>query len=123
MSDKNIPLTLTKLAKTIRSKNAGIYRLTFEILFDNKKNYDFVKKSNVFSKEFFSKLYGIHQDDVVYFGYFDPGLAIKATIKRPFALGEPGDADIFGCQQYAPLLKIMIPAKISQSRGEDDSDI
>jgi hypothetical protein len=50
-------------------------------------------------------------------------LAIKATIKRPIALGEPGDADIFGCQQYAPLLKIMIPSKMLQSRGDGNSNI
>jgi len=37
------------------------------------------------------------------------GCAIKFTIYRARPSGSAGDADIFGCQQYAPLLDIEIP--------------
>jgi len=36
-------------------------------------------------------------------------LAIKFTILRSIASGSPGDADIFGSQQYGPLLEIAVP--------------
>lgn len=119
MTEKREYIPLVKLAKTIRSKNAGVYHLTFEILFDNEKNYQLVKNSKVIDKNLFAKIYKLKYEDIVYFDYFDPGLAIKATINRPIPAGEPGDADIFGCQQYSPLLKIQIPVKnpVGKSRG------
>ena len=40
---------------------------------------------------------------------FDPALAIKFTIYRRLPSGSPGDADIFGSQQYGPLLDIDLP--------------
>ena len=109
MTNKIKYVPITKLAKTIRSKNAGVYHITFEILFDNKKNYELVKKSGIINKELFAKIYKLKPEAIVYFDYFDPGLAIKATINRSMPAGEPGDTDIFGCQQYSPLLDIQIP--------------
>jgi len=41
---------------------------------------------------------------------FDPALAIKFTIYRRMPSGSPGDADIFGSQQYGPLLDIEVPS-------------
>ena len=38
----------------------------------------------------------------------DPAFAIKFTITRLRPSGSPGDPDIFGSQQYAPLLDIEI---------------
>jgi hypothetical protein len=40
---------------------------------------------------------------------FEPALAIKFTIYRRMPSGSPGDADIFGSQQYGPLLDIEVP--------------
>ena len=39
---------------------------------------------------------------------FDPAYAIKFTIYRERPSGSPGDSDIFGAQQYAPLLDIEV---------------
>ena len=38
-----------------------------------------------------------------------PANAIKFTIYRLRPSGSPGDPDIFGAQQYAPLLDIEVP--------------
>jgi Domain of unknown function (DUF4387) len=40
---------------------------------------------------------------------FNPALAIKFTIRRSIPSGSPGDGDIFGRQQYGPLLDLVIP--------------
>jgi hypothetical protein len=40
---------------------------------------------------------------------FDPALAIKFTICRRMPNGSPGNAEIFGSQQYGPLLDIEVP--------------
>lgn len=100
---------LVDLAKTIRSKNAGTDRITFDIIFNEKENYEFVKKSKVLNKKFISELYGIAENRITDFIEFDPAYAIKFTIKRLRPSGSPGEGDIFGCQQYPPLLDIEIP--------------
>ena len=41
---------LAELAKTIRSKNAGTDRITFDIIFREKEIYDLVRRSGVFSR-------------------------------------------------------------------------
>ena len=100
---------LVELAKTIRSKNAGTDRITFDIIFRERENYDLVRKSGVFTKENMAKLYGIDVKRVVDFVEFDPAFAIKFTIDRVKPSGSFGEGDVFGCQQYAPLLDLEIP--------------
>jgi hypothetical protein len=99
---------LIDLAKTIRSKNAGTDRITFDIIFREKGNYDLVRKSGVLTKQTVATLYGIPESRIVDFVEFDPGLAIKFTINRLRPSGSYGEGDIFGCQQYPPLLDVEI---------------
>ncbi|HAQ40556.1 MAG TPA: DUF4387 domain-containing protein [Clostridiales bacterium] len=100
---------LVDIAKTIRSKNAGTDRITFDIIFREKENYELVKKSNAITKESIAKLYQIDESKISDFVEFDPAYAIKFTIKRLQPSGSPGEGDVFGCQQYPPLLDIEIP--------------
>ncbi|MEW5898238.1 MAG: DUF4387 domain-containing protein [Bacillota bacterium] len=102
---------LVDLAKTIRSKNAGVDKITFDIIFREKENYELVKNSGVISKESIARLYGIDESRISDFVAFDPACAIKFTIYRARPSGSPGDPDIFGCQQYAPLLDIEVPVE------------
>lgn len=100
---------LSQLAKTIRSKNAGVDKITFDIIFREKESYELVKKKNILTRESVAALYDIEQERICDFVVFDPGLAIKFTIYRTISSGSPGDGDIFGAQQYAPLLEIEVP--------------
>ncbi|WP_438316427.1 DUF4387 domain-containing protein [Sporosarcina sp. FA9] len=102
-------ISLQELAKTIRSKNAGTDRITFDIIFENPDVYRHVCDSKVITKESMAKLYGISEDIITDFVQYDPANAIKFTIKRSTPSGSPGDGDIFGSQQYPPLLDIQVP--------------
>lgn len=102
-------IKLVDIAKTIRSKNAGTDRITFDIIFREKENYELVKKSKVITKESIARLYQIDKSRISDFVEFDPAYAIKFTIKRLYPSGSPGEGDVFGCQQYPPLLDIEIP--------------
>ena len=102
---------LVDLAKTIRSKNAGTDRITFDIIFRDPANYEMVKKSGVLNKKFVSELYGVPESRIADFVEFDPGYAIKFTINRLKPSGSFGEGDVFGCQQYPPLLDIEIPVE------------
>ncbi len=100
---------LADLAKTIRSKNAGVDRITFDVIFREREDYELVKRSGVLSREAVARLFGIAEARITDFVTFDPANAIKFTILRSRPSGSPGDSDIFGAQQYAPLLGIEVP--------------
>jgi Domain of unknown function (DUF4387) len=100
---------LSELAKTIRSKNAGVDLITFDIIFTERATYERVKRAVVLTRESVCKLYGIAPERISDFVEFDPANAIKFTIFRLRPSGSPGDPDIFGAQQYAPLLDIEVP--------------
>src|SRR5512140_1258365 len=100
---------LHELAKTIRSKNAGVDKITFDIIFRDRGNYDRVRRARVLTRESVAKLYRIPDERISDFVEYDPGCAIKFTIYRLRPSGSAGDADIFGAQQYAPLLDLAVP--------------
>ena len=102
---------LCELAKTIRSKNAGVNLITFDIIFTERATYERVKRARVLTRETVAKLYRIPADRIADFVEFDPANAIKFTMYRSRPSGSPGDPDIFGAQQYAPLLDIEVPAE------------
>jgi hypothetical protein len=100
---------LSELAKTVRSKNAGVDKITFDVIFTDRAVYERVKKARVLTRESIAKLYRIPAERISDFVEFDPANAIKFTIYRVSPSGSPGDPDIFGSQQYAPLLEIEVP--------------
>jgi hypothetical protein len=100
---------LSDMAKTIRSKNAGVDKITFDVIFTQKADYDLVRRTGVLSRAAVCRLFGIPESRITDYVEFDPALAIKFTILRSIASGSPGDADIFGSQQYGPLLEIAVP--------------
>jgi hypothetical protein len=100
---------LSELAKTIRSKNAGVNQITFDIVFNDAQTYDRVKKSGALTEASVVKLYGMKPERISHFVEFDVINAIKFTIYRTSPSGGPGESDILGCQQYGPLMDIEVP--------------
>ena len=101
--------TLSDLAKTVRSKNAGTDKVTFDVIFRESADYERVKRSGVLSRATVARLLNIAETRVTDFVEYDPAYAIKFTILRDRPSGSPGDGDIFGAQQYAPFLGLTIP--------------
>jgi hypothetical protein len=100
---------LSEIAKTIRSKNAGVDHITFDVIFAGRADYDHVRQSGVLSRASVCRIFGIEDARITDHVEFAPALAIKFTIRRIRPSGSPGDADIFGSQQYGPLLGIIVP--------------
>ena len=100
---------LTEIAKTIRSKNAGVDKITFDVIFASRADYDRVRASGVLSRQAVAKLYNIAPTRISDHFEFDPGLAIKFSIFRERPSGSVGDGDIFGSQHYGPLLDVAVP--------------
>ena len=102
-------MKLSQCASLIRSKNAGPFALTFDVMFSSAPAYEQVKRSGVLTAERFAELYRVAVDDVQAFEC-DQALAFKFSIPRPRAQGDFGDGDMHGGQQYAPLLDIEVPS-------------
>lgn len=105
--------TLGEIAKVIRSKNAGPFEITLDVMFDNVAVYQKIKESGILIPAKIADLYGISVDRIVWCGFFDKALAFKATIPR-YRNGKPNSSggfmenDVHGSQKYLPLSNIAI---------------
>ena len=98
---------LRDLAKVIRSKNAGALLLTLDVMFDDEAVFRKVKGSGTLSPRTIASLYNVSDNEVEIIP-FDVALAIKITMPRQTIAGSPGDSDVYGAQQHAPLMEIEI---------------
>ncbi len=80
-------MKLADLAALIRSKNAGPFALTFDIMFTDQASCP---------------------EEKVRFFQCDNALAFKFSIPRPLTQGDPGDGDMHGGQQFVPLMNLEI---------------
>ena len=96
------------IAKACKSKNAGPFELTIDVVFDDRALFERVRKTGILSAALFAKLYKVRPQDVLFTEY-PAGNAFKATIPRLVASGDVGDTDVYGAQQHAPLLDVEIP--------------
>ncbi len=100
-------MKLWEVATLIRSKNAGTFELTFDIMFSDDASYEKVVASDVLNRTYFSNVYHCSYQDVHL--YLCPNArGIKITIPRLSVQGTFGDPDLHGGQQYAPLLNLEI---------------
>lgn len=106
ISKVNKKRSILEVARVIRSKNSGPFELTLDIMFKDRKYFDYFRKKKVITAKKIARLYGIPETEVLKIVYFEPSQAIKVTIKRKIPSGSPGDTDIYGAQQHAPLLDL-----------------
>lgn len=100
---------LRDLARTIRSKNAGVDHITFDIILRDRETFERVRDSGALSVASVARLFGIEPERVSHFTAFEPANAIKFTVRRLRPSGSPGESDVFGSQQYAPLFSVRVP--------------
>jgi uncharacterized protein DUF4387 len=96
------------IAKACKSKNAGPFEVTLDVVFEERAMYERVRATGVLAPELFARLYNVRPEDVIFTEY-PAGNAFKATIPRLVPSGDIGDTDVYGAQQHAPLLEVDIP--------------
>ena len=97
-------VTLKDIANVIRSKNAGPYELTLDVLLKDDETFNKLREADIINKDTIATLYRIPVADVLSIVYFPNARAIKATIVRPLPSGAMGERDVYGAQQHAPLV-------------------
>lgn len=99
--------TLGDIASLMRTKNAGPFYLTFDLMFDGQAKYEMASNSNALNAATVAELYGIREQDVEIYHY-RPAWAIKVTIPRKEPSCDPKDTDTHGGQQFAPLVDLVL---------------
>ena len=101
-------MKLWQVAKLIRSKNSGPFELTFDVILKDRATYEKVRDAKVINADWFSRTYRLKPEVVAIINY-DAANAIKITIPRPTISGDIDDNDVFGGQQYGPLVDLEVP--------------
>jgi hypothetical protein len=101
-------LTLGAVAHEVRSKNAGPFWITFDVIFKNEKDYERVIQSGALSPATIAQRYAIDPALIKLFEM--PSIrVVKFSFPRPCVAGSFEDRDLHAGQQHVPLLSIPIP--------------
>ena len=98
---------LWEFTKLIRSKNAGPFVLTFDIMFKDADCFDQVMKSGKLSREAIAELYKIELGQVQFFAMKEL-LTVKISIPRRVFSGDMRDTDVYGGQFHGPLVRMPV---------------
>lgn len=115
-SPPNNPKTLADVSRILRSKNAGPYEITIDVMFFTKEIYHRIQNSDLLSAETISKALNVRREDIIWMGFFEPALAFKVTIPR-FRCGKMTSAgsfmeeDMHGSQQHTSIAQLKLPDK------------
>ena len=92
-------------ATVVRTKNAGPFTLTYDVLFASRDRYLAWQASDAFHPDEIAKALHRRSEEVEIIWYA-PANAVKIVVPRLLPAGSWGDSDIFGCQQHAPLMDL-----------------
>ncbi|HEY2522221.1 MAG TPA: DUF4387 family protein [Streptosporangiaceae bacterium] len=100
-------------ARLIRSKNAGPWELTIDVICDNERDFEAIRASGIMSQEFLAQAYRLDPGQVRTFEH-RAALALKASFVRPQPAGDITDTDVFGGQFHSPLVELdVIPREVN----------
>lgn len=122
---KHADTPLLDMAVVIRSKDAGINRLTFDIIFTSPENHEAALRSNIFHAENLAKLPGLPAERIVGTFLVDTCNAIEISVDRPNISASVDERDVCGAQQQPTIERLVPPihaealAKAPAFRGPD----
>lgn len=102
-------IEMSELCSIVRTKNAGPFFFTLDIVFKERAVYEAVIAHGLLTRELLAAVYGVPVEDIAVFETFDNILAFKATFRRKKAAGGPGDRDVYAMNQEVPALTIRFP--------------
>src|SRR5690606_15213866 len=99
-------MRLGDIAKVVRSKNAGPFIMTFDVLFDSEQTLERIRAGGRLTRDSVAAAYGVSPSAILDFDYYPFARAVKFSIRRPVPSGSAGDTDVYGAQQHVPLLEL-----------------
>ena len=96
---------LVDYTKILRSKNAGPLFITFDLIFEESAEMEYVLKN--LKRSDVAKAYGVEEEDIDIIAY-EVVNSIKITFPRKVISGSLCDGDVYGCQMHMPLANIIV---------------
>jgi hypothetical protein len=100
---------VTQLARLVRSKNAGPFVISLDLVFPDTKTWETVRASGAVSRESIAALYRLPLERVSEVIEYRAANALKVNLLRERPAGSFGENDIYGSQQGCLLDLLMIP--------------
>ena len=98
-------MTLYDLATVIRSKNAGPFTLTIDLIFASEADMDSALAAPGLTPDSIAGLYNVPASAVAVHE-LRQACALKITLPRRVSSGSARDRDVYGSQQHMPLGRI-----------------
>jgi hypothetical protein len=111
---------LRELLVNARSKNAGPFTLTIDLFVRTREDYEAIRESDAVTPDTVGAVLNVPPVDIRVF-FFEPALAIKISMPREVSSGAPGDRDLFGGQQFPPLLDLRVPGTTDERTGSSSA--
>lgn len=92
-------------AKVLRSKNAGPFVITLDVIFGTQADFDVVQERIDAAR--LASAYNVSVGDIVGIDFVPELKAMKASFKRRRPCGHPGDPDCYGMNQEQPLARLL----------------
>lgn len=92
-------------AKVLRSKNAGPFVITLDVIFGTQADFESVRSKIEAAR--LAEAYAVPVEDVVGIDFVPALKAMKASFKRRLPCGHPGDPDCYGMNQEQPLARLL----------------
>ena len=100
-------MKLYDIAEVIRSKNAGPFTLTLDLIFKNNEDFEQVLNAPALNAKHIAEVYKVKSSEVKIHP-FKAIKAIKISMPRTISSGAPNDNDVYGSQQHLPLANLEI---------------
>ncbi|OAN81969.1 acyl-CoA synthetase [Jannaschia sp. EhC01] len=101
-------MKLGDIASVVRSKNAGPFLLTFDVLLPDAETFERLRAGGRLTPETVAQAYGVSPNEILEFDYYPFAGAVKFSLRRPVPSGAHNDTDVYGAQQHVPLMEIEI---------------
>ena len=103
---------LEDLCSVLRTKNAGPFLVTLDMMFTDSRAYEVIKENKLITKALIAEMYAMPQDSIVVLEHIDHLHTVKATYKRRVTSGSPGDSDCLAMNQEGPMLRVEFPRSL-----------
>lgn len=91
--------------KVLRSKNAGPFVITLDVIFGSRDDFEAIKRS--LTPDLLAAAYSLPSSAIVGIDFVPELNAMKASFRRRRPCGHPGDPDCYGMNQEQPLARLL----------------
>jgi len=103
-----MPRTVRDIAKVLRTKNAGPFKITIDVIVENEADLDLIEASGVLQPDVVARAYQITREEVTGPYFQRAALGAKVTISKRSSAQDPFCPDLLGASQHIPIADLIV---------------